>query len=615
MSDWKKNGDNNSNYERPLGSHRCGRGILWKKECWQGPEKNGSCGGVYDCVPQKVGDRYICTRPQHAGGSCKKGPLPDGNCCLKRPPCSPVSSTRTVRKHFTIVSSIALISIMAFILALKFDNTTGTIAIDPGELTFIHAAYTQDSGCSSCHDVHNSDLSLWLKAAFTDTDISKNCLDCHGFHEPQMGAHNFEFDTSSNSNLIEVECSDCHKEHKGSNFEISKMKPSTCNNCHKKRFSEFEDGHPDFPEKFPSSMPNSINFNHVTHLNEYFLDPKWIDKPDRDKEFAITAREDCTTCHSIETVAGNRIKPKSFEEICTGCHLQQIRGRNLVIFRPDLFTAISGLFLNVSEDEEDDKFDDYINMLESFTSEPDTQLGKIIKGLNLNKDFSALFLGLNPLLLKSTAEKWINEDDFEIELSENINHYGWLSGYDEDNEQTFRYKASSHADPIMKGWFELVLGLNANNEEDNIKESVIDRLNDTMFDSKTDPGACAKCHLSGLTDQIAVSSKPIWSYRINTDRKFTNFSHGPHINLLDPSENCNNCHELNELSKYHEYFDRENLKTFNFDSNFFNIKKNKCDNCHKKGKVNSSCTQCHQYHFQPVNKKIFDDAKASNSKK
>ncbi len=605
---------NNSNYERPQNSYRCGRGVMWKKECWQGPRNDGRCGGVFECKPQKNGDRYLCTRPQNAGGVCKQGPLPDGNCCLKRPACSPVPSNRVVRKYFTLISSIALISIMTLILALNFNNKTGSIVIEPGELTSIHAAYTEDIGCSSCHKVHDSNLHSWIKSVFTDTDISNQCLDCHGFHEPQMGAHNFEFNKVSTQNVLTVECSDCHKEHKGSNFEISEMKPSTCNNCHEKKFNEFEAGHPEFPEKFPSSMPNSINFNHATHLEEYFVDPKWIDKPDRDKEFATIAKDDCTVCHSIDSVKSNRIKPKGFEEICSSCHLQQVRSRNLVFFRPDLFTAVSGLLLNVSEDEEDEKIDDYIEMLNSFTNEPGLELSKLIETLDINNGFSELFLGINPLLLKSTAEKWVDEEDLETELSEELKYFGWLSGYDEDYEQTFRYKAYSHNDPIIKEWLELTLNLSKKNTDGKINESAIERLRETMLDKKTGPGACAKCHLSGLTDEVALSTQLTWKYRINKDRKFTNYSHGPHINLLNPSENCIDCHELDKSSKYHEFFKEDNLKINNFNSNFLSIKKEKCDTCHKRGKIDASCTQCHRYHYEPINKKVFNkDVKKSNS--
>ena len=136
---------------------------------------------------------------------------------------------------------------------------------------------------------------------------------------------------------------------------------------------------------------------------------------------------------------------------------------------------------------------------------------------------------------------------------------------------------------------------------------IIERAIELLLDKQEGPGACAKCHVAGLTDQMETAQlhSPVWGYRGRVKRPFTKYAHGPHINLIEPGKDCGNCHHLDTQSDYAKYFDKVNRLPQDFVSNFSSISKDTCVECHRKGKVRDLCTTCHQYHVNPGNKQVF----------
>jgi hypothetical protein len=613
-----KFGEEESSYERPESNYKCGRSKLWNRSCWQGPDANGACGGATGCNPQRRGDRFYCTRPKRGGGACQEGPLPDGECAHKRPACVPVLITRRLRGLFSLITGVIVIAVIGLYANIGDGKYVGTLLIDPGDLSGIHSGYTLEEGCVSCHASHDDELASWLGAAFSTNDISQTCLNCHTFHEPQFGPHNFIFEGEHSKKT--ASCVACHKEHRGKEANLTFISRQTCGNCHQKPFTNFVAEHPEFPDKFPSSVPNSINFNHAKHLMVYFVDPKWVNKKNRDAKFAKLASRQCTTCHAIESAAGNEIKPKSFEQICKGCHLHQIQGRDLIILTSEAHTPITGLFLGMTESEAEDEEEEddeetltkHEEMLAALADDPEKVLVSYHEKIGGSKSYVQLFSGLNPVLIKQAAKSWINEEVFDIGGEMNIKHFGWLAGEDENDEQSLRYKSASHADPVMKVWMELLLELEKDESiAEEMDAEILTAVRDLVLDKGEGPGACGKCHGAGLTDQLESvrEHKPEWGYRGHVKRSFTRYSHGPHINLLDPSKNCVKCHKLDQEADYASYFKKADRTANDFVSNFSSISKDICIECHRRGKVREDCTMCHNYHNEAGNKRVFQEVK------
>ncbi len=600
MSIDQEPGHNPDRYERPLSSHVCGRNVFWQKTCWQGPEANGKCGGAVSCIPIEQNGGYKCTRPKGAGGSCSQGPLPDGSCAHIKPPCVPKPRARVLRRRLgllVVIISLALIGA----LSNKSANISSSVnMLEPGDLSDIHTGFTQDKGCESCHLNHNDSLAGWIKTAFTKQELSSGCLKCHSFNEPEIGSHNFSFTSSSE----QTECVSCHSEHKGKKSSLTDVSQATCSNCHKTKFDNFVEDHPDFPKKYPSEIPSSIYFDHSKHISEYFVEPNWQNKKNTDKKFSELASKNCTACHEIET-ASREVKPKPFAQICANCHQSQIRSREFIVMAAESFTPVSALLLGVVEDdeEEDESIEDYQQFLRALSDDSEEALLALAEELEIADSLPFLIKGLNPLLLKNAAEDWVKADEFMGNEEGEIERFGWLAGEDGDGDQTLRYRASGHADPVLRSWIELLL----DDEQmallqENVDSEIIERARDYLLDPREGPGACGKCHGPGLMDRIQLAedvSPPTWLYRGQVERHFSKYAHGPHIKFLGPEQSCQSCHKLDISSDYTAYFKMENRNIDSFVSNFSAISKEKCAECHQPEKVREDCVMCHNYHFNP----------------
>ena len=590
-------------YERPLSRHLCGRNIFWQKSCPQGPKADGTCGGAVSCSPVKQGGGYKCTRSKSAGGPCSQGPLQDGGCAKNRPPCVPKLRIRSHRKRLSLLALIVALGMIG-----AFSNTSEHInpsirMLDAGHLSDIHTGFTQDEGCASCHTNHNDSPFDWVKAAFSKNDMSSECLDCHSFNEPELAPHNFSF-TSFTPETDKTQCVSCHSEHKGKKANLNVVTQSTCSNCHKVKFDNFVDDHPEFPPKYPSGTPDSIKFNHNQHINDYFVEAKWQGKKSVDKEFSLFASKNCTACHEVETAA-RKVKAKPYAQICGNCHQSQITSREFKIIAAESFTPVSALLLGISEDDEDDEdaLDEHLEFLQILAENPDEAMLDFADELTIAEELPMLVKGLNSILVKKAAENWLNEDEFIENDDMNIKQYGWVAGGDDDGEQTLRYRAVEHADPVILSWIELFLNeTKLTQMKENIEPEIIERVRDYLLDPQEGPGACAKCHQPGLVDRIKSTegiSQATWNYRGQVERHFSKYSHGIHIKFLGPKKNCQFCHQLDSDSDYEAYFDQETRDADDFLSNFRSISKVKCAECHQPEKARDDCVICHNYHLNP----------------
>ena len=213
---------------------------------------------------------------------------------------------------------------------------------NPGSLTSQHAEL---SNCSSCHSAFELAPTEWLHAAFTRSRLkedSERCLTCHKLGDnafkphsiatdaltsltktaaiayPSSGAlsvriANTLLDTPSEGGRVLV-CGTCHREHHGSNFNLTAMSDEGCTTCHKAQFTSFSEGHPAYAA-YPYQRRTGIQFDHLSHFGKHF-------QTEQNKSLAS---KDCRTCHKPDSV-GQKMLVKSFETVCGTCHSGQIEG-------------------------------------------------------------------------------------------------------------------------------------------------------------------------------------------------------------------------------------------------------------------------------------------------
>ncbi len=581
-------------YQRPACRHQCGRSRLWKKACWQGPQSNGSCGGTHECKPERSSGGYLCTRPARAGGPCAQGPDELGHCCNVHPPCKPRLSLRHWRGRFVILALLAVVGAIALFSSslLPGDDKTlmgagpfeGPIMM-PGPVSDRHRTFTGEERCGSCHQSHGDDPLEWFLSAFRPQQLSRGCLNCHRFEGPALAPHQR---AETDKPLSNIQCATCHTEHKGNAGQLTEVTNQTCANCHEKAFSDFESGHPEFDEQYPHFKPQTLYFNHLKHVNEYFTEDKWLDKPNRDREFGERAAKDCTVCHAVDG-ADRAVKPKSYAVMCANCHDQQILDRQLIAMTVE---EVSPVLMGLS---------DANTNAETANKDPDDMVSELLQrmseeGLAPLTEMSGdtamtLWAGMNALEIQKAAIGWLEEEDYEALMEEQQRSAGWHVGETEDGDQAVFYRSSGHGDPVLKHWIETYVGQKIMGDES------ADEALETLLDLKDGPGACAKCHIGGLRAAIKTENHSIkWAYGQQEINEYTHYSHAPHIDLMGDKAGCDSCHKFATGSSFKAYFEADLSETAMWASAFKSIDKQTCQTCHAEGRISANCLTCHAYH-------------------
>jgi hypothetical protein len=331
--DWKS-----SSYERPGDVWVCGKACDGMP-CRLGPGADGECSVRSQCEPEKVGDRYRCTRSVLHGGKCSDGPGADGTCCQADESCQP---RMTLLKRRRVAGAVcAAISLACCLVA--FSQSGPQNSLSPGAIAAAHAGL--ETNCAACHVAAEPGTNLLSTAVGShhSTADSEKCLTCHQnigaapfsphsldqqvMADLTAGAHENPDSAGGSAQLAafvgsvsadkELSCSVCHQEHHGRSFNLSKLSDQQCQTCHKSQFADFTHGHPEF-EHFPHETRPKIYFDHARHLNAYFqahdatpLNP------------AAESPTSCSTCHQPDA-AGGMMLTADFDRTCASCHESQI---------------------------------------------------------------------------------------------------------------------------------------------------------------------------------------------------------------------------------------------------------------------------------------------------
>lgn len=596
-----------SAYERPDTGYVCGRARIWGRPCWQGPGVDGSCGGTSQCAPVRDGGRWECRRPKRAGGPCRQGPLPDGRCAHTQPPCKPAPSLRRWRRRLSWLAVVVVLASIAAYANFSSDHPGSVAALDPGDLSSAHQGFTAGKGCAACHRPHEAGASGFMAALVTSEDQSEACLDCHAFGGPDRAPHNMV--EAGQDDGQGPACRVCHSEHKGTDFEVARVEDVLCSNCHEESFSEFGDQHPSFPVDFPYQEPNSIYFDHVRHLREYFVDERFL-TADRDVEFAELARTDCRACHQVAS-ATREVRPRPFEQSCAGCHGDETRERELVLYSPEEVNLVTAMLLGLDEADiwsaegEDAARELLADMAEEgLDAFADRTPDPLSEG---STPPDALYAGLSSALLREAAAVWLDDPFMDPPPPANVEYEmpGWRAGMDARGFQSVHYRPRGHADPVIRSWIEALAGASGS-DEGGLPDTAQFAM-EQVLDPDLGAGACGKCHAAGVLGGMREAGTPVWEPSGAMDRPHFRYTHAPHLRLLTPDAGCLQCHRLDPSADYAGYYQDAvlSLDPTTFQSNFKDIDKETCMACHRPGAIRRDCQTCHTYHKDPYFREDF----------
>lgn len=250
-----------------------------------------------------------------------------------------VAWNRWVQIGTTAIAALVVISLLP--------SWRQQTVLAPGPLSHSHAQLLSsgdsdgkhridaESRCAACHPnaITDNDQSLLRAVHSVEHPIgvgaqSQLCLQCHAETMPNAIAGTpHDLIGGDLKSLLQsisspapksrasetLECSQCHREHRGPNEDLQSITSARCQSCHRKTFDSFSNGHPEFVD-YPSPAPRGIPFDHQKHKNEYFAK----------KQTSF----DCKVCHQTEDksgVVGNIYRSVSFERACASCHTEPLQ--------------------------------------------------------------------------------------------------------------------------------------------------------------------------------------------------------------------------------------------------------------------------------------------------
>lgn len=445
----------------------------------------------------------------------------------------------------------------------------------------------------------------------------------------------------------QVACRSCHTEHRGDDAEISKISNAACQSCHTQSFASFGDGHPMFSD-YPYERRTRISFDHGTHIGKYFLDAT----------FADTAPESCRGCHAPDD-QGKLMLAGAFEQTCAACHAEDVTKNPVVVLAlPGLdvegleerevllgewpeyaeaeeFPAIADVLLATDEayvgarerlydadadlfdllDEDDEILEDVAVvawsikglLFDILTEGPpfvadrltaasgETMTAAYVRDLSASLHVDVLGMvqrGWFPNLFEEVEAYRDGEaSDFALIEDEPEEHeymasaQDWTEGGGWFSEAyALQYKIGGHGDAFMRGWIDFASKYADTSPSLNL-------VAQSLAGPKS-PGRCVSCH---SIDETVDGTRVNWRSRQATPQiaVFSEFAHAKHFSLIG-DKGCQTCHELNPDAAYQDSFAQ--MDPGKFESNFKELDKAVCADCHAPDKAGSDCAQCHNYH-------------------
>lgn len=615
-------------YDRPTMRKVCGL-ARYGHGCELGPTVEGECPRRAQCIPFRNEDRWECTRTRASGGKCASGPTPDGR-CTHYVQCIPENNIRFLRSRLVVFSLIGLFAVIIIALASPLSNDV----VSPGPLSNVHAGIGE-AECEGCHQVGFQSAGNVLAAAFAEDSIhdgNRACLSCHQMGAQADLAHGVPSSTLGAERTQEIACSVCHKEHKGTDADLTSISNQRCDSCHQESHDPFRTAHPQFDNYVPNPIA-MIRFDHEKHVGKYFLE----------EENVNVAPSNCRSCHQVANQSGSMgVKP--FQQICSDCHDKDVRSltsrdkgipvinipsmdietlqeRGLDIgnwpedadggYLTPMFAALlaqnedlAPLIQRINNgdvdltDLRDATPDDMIRVVElawtikTFLYELETKghaymIDKISKLPAQSEGMEGQLLASLPLdLLADASEHWFGDLGTQIDTfrsggvvetkAREVDPSALASKRIDQMELGgwfvtpvgIAYRPTGHADNFMTAWLAISNLLRRQSTYPEF-ETVYG-----MLSSRGIPGACGKCH--SVSSELSPDTH--WESIQLPDTDFTNFDHRVHF-LIVGEQGCLTCHQTGD------------------DGGFASISKDTCQSCHVTNGAGDSCVTCHDYHL------------------
>ncbi len=243
-------------------------------------------------------------------------------------------SLRSKRRIFTLSCTAFTAGLLIILMSSPYSNeflVPGGLSSNHGQILAGHGA----DRCAACHGAADGSLASWISSTISigkaeGLSQSELCMKCHDksfANSTALNPHNIAPDelakvtqkyhqASFDAGMVfsppvhggEIACSACHREHHGSDNDLTLMTDRQCQTCHQNSFHSFETDHPEF-ENYPLKRRSRIAFDHSSHAARHF--------PGKNIEF------NCSQCHIDDSMQNVKVTA-SFEQACASCHNQQI---------------------------------------------------------------------------------------------------------------------------------------------------------------------------------------------------------------------------------------------------------------------------------------------------
>jgi hypothetical protein len=547
----------------------------------------------------------------------------------------------------------------------------------PGPLAHPHAQLLNRTGtaanCAACHGDAEGGLASWTAAiAFghgeqaTQSQLCMNCHDKTISRQFATSPHNLPFErlreiTASRredaSGAItrvssaafasgqQLACATCHREHHGSQFDLTAIGNDACQACHQQHYESFATDHPEFGI-WPYERRTRIVFNHASHATKYFAERKQrfdcaachVEDATRAGQLSLSYEAACATCHDeriatsfaqgipmllLPTLDGDALKSAGHDignwpEQATGDFDGRLPPlmKLLLAADPAAAQAIHTLgadfeFLDIDPDNPQQlaacaalarAIKQLIGQLA--TSGPTVVQERLANTLGRpvsDADVHALVAGLSLDTLSGAATSWLQISTAvtasktpENALTtarpgEPLSYAPAGTWFRDDALFTIRYRPAAHADPVLTSWQEAVAST------PNLAQRPLALAAFRELTSQTAPGLCATCHSVDQAETGRLSINWRAFDRMTEPRGFTKFSHGPHL-LLPQLVDCTQCHVIDNrvtAAAAHTGWDPHR-----FASEFLPVSKSQCAQCHTATAAGDSCQSCHNYHVE-----------------
>ena len=199
----------------------------------------------------------------------------------------------------------------------------------------------------------------------------------------------------------------------------------------------------------------------------------------------------------------------------------------------------------------------------------------------------------SPKAMPVTRKSEISE---RVSLEDRVAAGGWFV-----EDFSLYYRPAGHADQLIVAWLDYIL----------TKLDSTSSLGKPMiasFTNKKNPGSCFKCHSVETIDQSesGTALKVNWrgAETAPNVHDFNRFKHQSHFAVVEQSDKnnsmpgdsgCLSCHKSNDAADSMDSY--EQMDAGVFESEFMDLDKAICSDCHQADAGLAACTQCHNYHI------------------